>query len=644
MQNIIAANNPEIDVELLMRRIHEEVTRHPPGMTAPTTPANPGSALPLGATATIQPLTTPAKVAALAQKPSYTLRDFLDDHDQDFMISAYRGVLRREPDPSGLSHFLSQLRSGDYSKIEILGRLRFSPEGRRAGVRIKGLLMPFAVQTACRLPLLGYGIAWFNGILRLPVMMKNRQRFEAHTAYWISQQQAIARRIDQINESCDQIQRQTHRLAESKANHPDLDSLRERLQQLTQEKASQQHLAEMHQQIRQQMQEALAHTASRQQLAEIRQQMQEALAHTASQQQLAEIQQQMQETLAHTASQQQLAEIQQQMQEALAHTASQQQLAEIQQQMQEALAHTASQQQLAEIQQQMQAALAHTASQQQLAETKDTLTEIRQQIFDHKRTILDQQRRLGLLLEETRKRLPAPLDSEQLTALLNEDEHLLDAMYATFEDQFRGTRDDIKHRQQIYIPIIHDGQAGTPDAPVLDVGCGRGEWLELLRDHHLSGRGVDLNRVFVQQCLEDDLPVVEQEAVTYLRSLPNHSLGAITGFHIIEHLPTRILIALLDEALRVLRPGGIVIFETPNPGNLLVGSCNFYLDPTHRNPLPAPLSRYLVEARGFVRARIIELHPFDLTQRLTDGPPQWVQMLNQRFFGPQDYAVVAYKA
>ena len=306
------------------------------------------------------------------------------------------------------------------------------------------------------------------------------------------------------------------------------------------------------------------------------------------------------------------------------------------------------QQQLTEAWQQVQDALAHTTSQQQLAEAQqqvqEVLGDLRRQLFDHKRTLLDQQRRLGLLLEEARKRLPAPLNSEQLNAMLNEDEHRLDAMYATFEDQFRGTREDIKQRQRIYLPLIQQCQAGTDHAPVLDVGCGRGEWLELLRDQRLVGRGVDLNRVFVQQCLEDHLHVIEQDAIAYLRSLPHHALGAITGFHIIEHLPIRTLIALFDEALRVLQPGGVAIFETPNPGNLLVGSCNFYLDPTHRNPLPAPLSRYLIEARGFVRAEIIELHPFDAGNHFSDGPPATMNRLNQHFFGPQDYAVVAYKA
>ena len=538
MQSLIAANNPEIDVDLLMRRIREEIAQRPTdsappgGSVRPAQPAPPLNDM-------LRTLTETATVAALPEKSVYALRDFLDYHDETFIVNAYRGVLRREPDSSGMTDFLGKLRHGDYTKIEILGRLRFSPEGRRHGVRIRGLLAPFALQTACRLPVLGYGIAWLNFILRLPVLIRNWQRFEAHSVFRADQNHSVlAESIRQMSGFLGQLQHDTGQLTEGKASQTDLRDLQEKTQQLADE------------------------------LAEARQQVQDALAQTASRQQLAEVQQQVQEVLG----------------------------------------------------------------------------DLRRQLFDHKRTLLDQQRRLGLLLEEARKRLPAPLNPDQIVTLINEDEHRLDAMYATFEDQFRGTREDIKHRQRIYLPLIQQCQAGTDDAPVLDVGCGRGEWLELLRDHHLVGRGVDLNRVFVQQCLDDHLRVIEQDAITYLRSLPHQSLGAITGFHIIEHLPIRTLIALFDEVLRVLRPGGVAIFETPNPANLLVGSCNFYLDPTHRNPLPAPLSRYLIEARGLVRAEIIELHPFDAGNHFSDGPPATMNRLNQHFFGPQDYAVVAYKA
>jgi O-antigen chain-terminating methyltransferase len=136
---------------------------------------------------------------------------------------------------------------------------------------------------------------------------------------------------------------------------------------------------------------------------------------------------------------------------------------------------------------------------------------------------------------------------------------------------------------------------------------------------------------------------VEQDAVAYLRSLKPASVGAITSFHLIEHLPLRVLIALLDEALRVLRPKGLVILETPNPSNLQVGSNTFYLDPTHKNPLPEQLTQYLLEARGFCNVDIHRLHPYEDWQQLPQDGTQLTARFNAHLYGPQDYAAIAYK-
>jgi SAM-dependent methyltransferase len=264
-------------------------------------------------------------------------------------------------------------------------------------------------------------------------------------------------------------------------------------------------------------------------------------------------------------------------------------------------------------------------------------------VHDLRRILLAQERRVGLLLEEARKRLPEPFSTDQLTNFAAEEDHQLDAMYASFEDQFRGTRADIKQRQSIYLPYIQDAGAGVAKAIVVDLGCGRGEWLELLREEGLTARGVDTNRVFLAACREMDLDVVENDAVSYLRSLKPNSVGAVTCFHLIEHLPLKELIAVFDESLRVLKPGGLVIFETPNPGNLLVGSCNFYFDPTHRKPLPAPLTQSLLEIRGFSKIEVLFLHPYESNDRLVQGEANVRRVVNQYFFGPQDYAVLARK-
>jgi SAM-dependent methyltransferase len=271
------------------------------------------------------------------------------------------------------------------------------------------------------------------------------------------------------------------------------------------------------------------------------------------------------------------------------------------------------------------------------------LAVVNSQAHDLKRNVLDQDRRIGLLLEEARKRLPKPISVAQIGAMLTEDDHRLDAMYAGFEDQFRGTRADIRRRQAIYLPYVREAKGGTANAPVIDVGCGRGEWLELLRDEGLVAKGVDLNRIFLDGCRELKLDVSEQDALSFLRQLKRDSVGVLTSFHMIEHLDHKILIALLDETLRVLRPGGIAIFETPNPRNVVVGSCNFYLDPTHKRPLPPDLSRYLLEARGFSKVELRDLHPCSEEAMVSEGAQKVRDTLNHMLYSAQDYAVIGRK-
>jgi SAM-dependent methyltransferase len=255
-----------------------------------------------------------------------------------------------------------------------------------------------------------------------------------------------------------------------------------------------------------------------------------------------------------------------------------------------------------------------------------------------------QERRLSLLLEEARRRLPEPFSREQLQALAEEEQHTLDGLYVSFEDRFRGSRGDIKDRLRVYFPILEEAKLDTDDRLILDLGCGRGEWLELLNEQGFRGRGVDVNRVLIEQCRQQGLEVVESDALAYLRSLPDSSLGAVTGFHILEHLAFDIMIKLLDETVRVLKPGGVAIFETPNPENVLVGSYTFYLDPTHRNPLPSAIIKFLGEARGLCRVQIMHLHPHPAALQVEEAGLEVAKRFNEYFYGPQDYAMVGWKA
>ena len=257
--------------------------------------------------------------------------------------------------------------------------------------------------------------------------------------------------------------------------------------------------------------------------------------------------------------------------------------------------------------------------------------------------VVNQNRRISILIEEARKRLPAPLDQTQILAIANERNHTLDALYVSFEDRFRGTRADIRERFRIYLPFIEEQKTGTERTPVLDLGCGRGEWLKLLAEHKLAARGIDNNRVLLAECREAGLNVEEADLLEYLKKQPDETFGSVTGFHIVEHLPFDILTRVFDETVRVLKPGGIAIFETPNPENVLVGSHNFYLDFTHRNPLPSLTMQFVLEAQGLCDVRIMNLHPYPESLRLQDDGSEITARFNQYFYGPQDYAVIGRK-
>ena len=278
----------------------------------------------------------------------------------------------------------------------------------------------------------------------------------------------------------------------------------------------------------------------------------------------------------------------------------------------------------------------------QISEMGNSTAEHERRLNDHWRYIADQARRLSILINETRRRLPEPLNAEQLRTFDDEGEKQLSALYVTFEDRYRGTREDIMQRQSFYLPYVREAAEASGGAPFLDIGCGRGEFLELLRANGLTARGLDLNAVMVAECRQRGLEATEGSALDFLRELPSDSLGGVTGFHIIEHVPFGVVIELFDEVLRVLAPGGMVIFETPNPANLLVAAERFYMDPTHRNPLPSEMVSFMAEARGFVRVNVLPLHPVSAQRRSYDDP--MLALLQDKLYGPQDYGLIAWKA
>lgn len=484
---------------------------------------------------------------ALEKRDHYHLNDLLGFHDEAFIRNAYEVILKRDPDDTGLAHFLKYLRSGRYSKIDILTSLRFSPEGQNANVPIEGLGKLSVLRKFYRVPVAGYFLRLAVAIVRLPVLITNLRQLESHTMA--------------------QLDRVAAHLNEAAAH------LAEELRKQSEASSTQfQVLQQPNELVRRQINSLLR-----------------------EQEKLIETQSAFRADLSLRVNQT-----------------------------------------IQQAQQQGEVLGRHTAELQGLnAEIEKQIDQLNERLQKFRMDIAQQETRLSRLLDGSDGSSAPAVQSGDAQ---QERDHLLDSLYFSLEDVLRGTPEQIKEAVKSYLPIL---QRSGIQSDILDVGCGRGEWLEVLREGGFQARGIDTNRILVQRCRNLSLDVVESEALTYLRSLPDVNLNAITAFHFAEHLPLETLVRFLDEAGRTLKPGGLIILETPNPENLLVGSCNFYLDPTHNNPIPIPTMKLLLEARGFRCEEVLKLHAISSPRiEVTD---QLTSHFNHYLYGPMNYAIAARK-
>ena len=173
-----------------------------------------------------------------------------------------------------------------------------------------------------------------------------------------------------------------------------------------------------------------------------------------------------------------------------------------------------------------------------------------------------------------------------------------DALYRGFEDRFRGSVEQIREKQRGFVPIF----AGASD--VLDIGCGRGEFLALLKEHRVGARGIDINASMIAAARERGLDVVQADAQAYVESLPDASLGGVISSQVIEHLEPSYLIALLPTIFRKLRPAAPIVLETINPACWLAFFSSYVRDFTHVWPVHPETLQYLLEASGFARVEL----------------------------------------
>jgi SAM-dependent methyltransferase len=222
-----------------------------------------------------------------------------------------------------------------------------------------------------------------------------------------------------------------------------------------------------------------------------------------------------------------------------------------------------------------------------------------------------------------------------------------DATYVAFENRFRGSREEIRERLGGYV------EAFRGLSPVADLGCGRGEFLELLREANVDAIGAETNARAAAECRERGLAVEETGLVGFLAARPAGSLGGVFAAQVVEHLPPAVLQQALREAHRALRPGGLLVLETVNTRSVLAFLEVFCRDLTHEKPLHSETLAFLVAAAGFTDVRVEARSPVDAATRLQPVPVEGlphaaadalnenVARLNALLYGPQEYAVFA---
>lgn len=266
--------------------------------------------------------------------------------------------------------------------------------------------------------------------------------------------------------------------------------------------------------------------------------------------------------------------------------------------------------------------------------------------YRHARTVMsnfaDLETRLNLLIESLPgHREPADLKEE----LHSIREQLSPFQYADFEQRFRGGLEAVRKQLQKYVPLFkgHD--------PVLDLGCGRGEFVAMLQEADIQAGGVDLSPSMLREATNLNLPCRHGDILSTLKASERASLGGIFSAQVIEHFDADLLRQVVTESFQVLKPGGLILLETVNPLSLFAFSRIYLLDTTHRSALHPEFMRYLLESSGYRQVEIL-YGPLPEGERLALLPPEAPQSsihnenidrLNRLLFGPSIYAIKGIK-
>jgi O-antigen chain-terminating methyltransferase len=257
----------------------------------------------------------------------------------------------------------------------------------------------------------------------------------------------------------------------------------------------------------------------------------------------------------------------------------------------------------------------------------------------------DHASRLADLLDDKINKLASLLTARNVFRLLQQEDNINDETYLRLEEQFRGSEESIRERQDFYLNMIseHNITLGETGGAYLDFGCGRGELLKLLKENDIPCQGVDSNLSMVEYCKDNNLDVYHSDGLELLNSLPDNHLRGIIALQVIEHLSTREIFDLLDLGRRKLQPGGIFVVETVNPESFYALRW-FYIDYTHHRPLPFSLTEFLFQYVGFRETQVFWRSPVEGWRHLSVTKKSKIiddnfHKLNNLLFGFQDYAV-----
>lgn len=483
-------------------------------------------------------------------KSQYELGEMLQLDDGAFIANAYRAILHRAPDDHA-HELLTRLRLGQMTKVEILGNLRFSEEGKRISVHIDGLLLPYRVSLLRKQGAIGQALSWLISIPKNAVWHRRHEWASGKNSADI---QSLGKQHNDLATAVHALERRMELVALAAANATES------------------------------AEKARSHSKQNDDL----------------------------NTAVH-----------------------------------------ALERRIESVMREVSDAVESAEKAREADKVIERLASVERSLEEYGRErsrIVESQGNLKDRLQQLRSDLHSHLDSlqtEKSKPAMKAAKLGLDGLYVALEDRFRGGRDLIRHRTARHLDFIADKIGSDLSLPVLDLGSGRGEWLELLKERGFRPIGFELNATCVGHSQSIGLDVRATDILEGLKTLPDDSIGAITMLHVVEHLPLDYFVEVLDECMRVLRDGGGLVVETPNPANAVVSQLTFYMDPTHRNPVPSTLLNFIVSARGFSDVTSLDLfesRELPEAPSVPEGPyKDALEVLMRPRREAMDYAVCATK-